>query len=215
MQLAVCAAVEQCLLSYSNINATKIKKTKQTPSAQTVRLWSGSGLQPRPGQNQEVPVWGYFPPNITHLAPNRRAAPWEDLRRLWQADVSTWQPSISPAHTGTLDVYLLNNTIQLIRSYLWHCSRTQSSRAFLADTLNLLCSGEPRGGTGLLLAERLDRLERVSRLVRDSMEDWRELNERPLANSSIWQHQQHTVCVELTGSYIWRLGERFKIMTIL
>lgn len=31
MQLAVGAAVEQCLLSYSNINATKIKKTKQTP----------------------------------------------------------------------------------------------------------------------------------------------------------------------------------------
>jgi len=70
-------------------------------------------------------------------------------------------------------------------SYLWHCSRTQSSRAFLADTLKRVCSGAPLGGTGLLAPERPDSVERESRLARDSMEDWRELKERPLASSSI------------------------------
>lgn len=54
---------------------------------------------------------------------------------------------------------------------MWHCSRTQSSRAFFAETLKRLCSGEHLGGTGLLLAERLDRVERESRLAKDSMED--------------------------------------------
>lgn len=42
----------------------------------------------------------------------------------------------------------------------------------MADTLKRVCSGEARGGPGLLLlAERLERVERVSRLARDSMED--------------------------------------------
>ncbi|CAG5866902.1 unnamed protein product [Menidia menidia] len=55
--------------------------------------------------------------------------------------------------------------------YLWHCSRTQSKRAFLAETLKRLWRADPFGGTGLLLAERLERVERVSKLARDSMED--------------------------------------------
>lgn len=41
----------------------------------------------------------------------------------------------------------------------------------MADTLKRLCRGEPLGGTGLLLAERLDRVERESKLARDSTED--------------------------------------------
>lgn len=60
----------------------------------------------------------------------------------------------------------------------------------MAETLKRLCSGEPLGGTGLLLADRLDRVERESRLANDSMDDCRELKERQLANSSIWGEQQ-------------------------
>lgn len=41
----------------------------------------------------------------------------------------------------------------------------------MAETLKRLCSGEPLGGTGLLLADRLDRVERESRLASDSMDD--------------------------------------------
>lgn len=70
-------------------------------------------------------------------------------------------------------------------AYLWHCSRTQSNRAFLAETLKWWCSGELLGGTGLLLAEWLERVECVSRLAKDSIEDWRESKERQLASSSI------------------------------
>lgn len=69
------------------------------------------------------------------------------------------------------------------RTHLWHCSRTHSSRAFLAETLKRRCSGDPREGAGLPLAERLDSVE--SRLARDSMEDWRELKDRLQASSSI------------------------------
>lgn len=65
----------------------------------------------------------------------------------------------------------------------------------MAETLKRWCSGDPLGGTGLLLAERLDSVERESRLARDSMEDWRELNDRLLASSSICKDsrlcQQH------------------------
>lgn len=74
--------------------------------------------------------------------------------------------------THDVDASLLINTVQFrLGAYLWHCSRTQSSRAFLAETLKRLWSGEPLGGRGLLLAERLERVERESRLVKDSMED--------------------------------------------
>lgn len=54
---------------------------------------------------------------------------------------------------------------------MWHCSLTQSSRAFLAEMRKRWCRGEPLGGTGLLLVERADRVERESRLASDSRED--------------------------------------------
>lgn len=68
-------------------------------------------------------------------------------------------------------------------SHLWHCSLTQSSRAFLAEILKRVCRGDPPGGTGLLRA--LLFVDRVSRLARDSRDDWRELKDSVLANSSI------------------------------
>lgn len=71
----------------------------------------------------------------------------------------------------------------------------------MADTLKRLCSGEPLGGTGLLLADRLDRVERESRLASDSMDDWRELNERLLANSSIWAGSNRRTLKHLRQSW--------------
>lgn len=76
------------------------------------------------------------------------------------------RPSLTPS-TQLSEPLFISTT----GPHLWHCSRTQSSSAFLAETLKRWCSGEPRGGAGLLQAEPLDRVERESRLASDSMED--------------------------------------------